>query len=141
MSTKRSTNALGALTGLAVSVAVASGLLAFGSVVQAQPAASDLGSNPFANDPAAPAAGRALFDGACSACHGTGAGGSERGPSLASGTFQHGNADTDLFQVIRSGAPGTAMPAFTAMPTDNVWKLVTYIKSLSGQAGPRGSSG
>ena len=100
----------------------------------------DLGSNPFANDPAAPAAGRALFDGACSACHGTGAGGSERGPALSSGTFQHGGADTDIFQTIRAGVSGTAMPAFTAMPTDNVWRLVTYIKSLSGQNGPRGTA-
>ena len=101
---KASANTLGALAGLAAAATVALGFLASGAIVQAQPAASDLGSNPFANDPAAPAAGRALFDGACSACHGTGAGGSERGPALASGNFQHGGADTDLFQTIRAQA-------------------------------------
>jgi mono/diheme cytochrome c family protein len=138
MSIKASAKTLGVLVGLAVTLMVC--LLAPGTIVQAQPAASDLGSNPFANDPAAPAAGRALFDGACSACHGTGAGGSERAPALNSGTFQHGGADTDLFQTIRAGVPNTAMPAFTAMPTDNVWKLVTYIKSLSGLNGPRGTA-
>lgn len=130
MSIKHSNTTLGALAGLAASVAVISTVLLFGNVVQAQPAASDLGSNPFASDPAAPAAGRALFDGACSACHGTGATGSERGPSLATGNFQHGGLDTDLFQTIRAGVPGTGMPAFTALPADNVWRLVTYIKSL-----------
>jgi len=36
-------------------------------------------------------------------------------PGLNSGTFQHGGADTDLFQTIRAGVPNTAMPAFTAM--------------------------
>src|SRR5471032_2142657 len=122
MSMKTSAKTIGALAGLAAVATVALGLLASGTIVQAQPASSDLGSNPFANDPAAPAAGRALFDGACSACHGTGANGSERGPALASGNFQHGGADTDLFQTIRSGVPNTAMPAFTALPTDNVWR-------------------
>jgi len=140
MSIKTSANTLGALVGLAAAATLTVCLLASGTIVQAQPAASDLGSNPFANDPAAPAAGRALFDGACSACHGTGAGGSERAPALNSGIFQHGGADTDLFQTIRAGVHNTAMPAFTAMPTDNVWKLVTYIKSLSGQNGPRGAA-
>ena len=140
MSMKASAKTFGAFAVLAAAATMAVGLLAPGAAVRAQPAASDLGSNPFANDPAAPAAGRALFDGTCSACHGTGARGSERGPSLASGTFQHGSADTDIFQTIRSGVPGTAMPAFTNLPTDNVWKLVTYIKSLSGENGPRGTA-
>src|SRR5437868_12587584 len=103
------------------------GLLASGTIAQAQPAASDLGSNPFANDPAAPAAGRALFDGTCAACHGTGAGGSERAPALNSGTFQHGGTDQELFQTIRAGVPGTAMPAFAAMPADSIWRMVSYI--------------
>jgi len=131
---------LGAFAALAAAATLAVGLLAPGAAVRAQPAASDLGSNPFANDPTAPAAGRALFDGTCAACHGTGAVGSERAPALTSGNFQHGGADTDLFQTIRAGVPGTAMPAFTAMPADNVWKLVTYIKSLSGENGPRGTA-
>jgi len=116
------------------------GALLLASATLAQPAAGDLGNNPFAADPAAPAAGRTLFDGACAACHGTGAGGSERAPALNSGTFQHGGTDNDLFQTIRAGVPGTAMPAFTAMPADNVWRMVTYIKSLSGQNGPRGTA-
>jgi alcohol dehydrogenase (cytochrome c) len=30
------------------------------------------------------------------------------------------------------------MPAFSALPADDVWRLVTYIKSLSGQAGSIG---
>ena len=48
----------------------------------AQPAAApqaapqaDVISNPFANDPAAPAAGKAVFESTCAACHGAGAAG------------------------------------------------------------------
>jgi len=106
----------------------------------AQPAApqADVISNPFANDPAAPAAGRAVFESTCAACHGAGAGGSERAPALNTGTFRHGGSDPEIFQTIRSGVSGTLMPAFSALPSDNVWKLVSYIKSLSGQTGPLG---
>ncbi|MBU3078969.1 PQQ-binding-like beta-propeller repeat protein [Sphingomonas quercus] len=123
---------------LATSAVIALSTLATGLMVNAQPAANDLSANPFANDSTAPAQGRAIFDSTCSACHGTGAGGSERAPALNSGIFQHGGSDNDIFQTIRSGVPNTMMPSFSALPTDDVWKLVTYIKSLSGQAGPRG---
>src|ERR1051325_10511920 len=106
----------------------------------AQPAApqADVISNPFANDPAAPAAGKAVFESTCAACHGAGAAGSERAPALNTGTFRHGGSDPEIFQTIRSGVSGTLMPAFSALPSGNVWKLVSYIKALSGQTGPLG---
>jgi len=113
------------------------------SQVQSQPAnapVADVISNPFANDPAAPAAGKAVFESTCAACHGAGAAGSERAPGLNTGTFQHGGGDPDLFQTIRSGVPGTLMPSFSGLSSDNVWRLVTYIKSLSGQTGPMGQA-
>jgi putative heme-binding domain-containing protein len=112
----------------------------------AQPAApqsapqADVISNPFANDPAAPAAGKAVFEATCAACHGPGAAGSERAPALNTGTFRHGGGDPDLFQTIRSGVPGTLMPSFSGLPSDSVWRLVSYIKSLSGQTGPMGQA-
>src|SRR5258708_34982286 len=107
-----------------------------GTHALAQPAGplqADVIGNPFANDPAAPAAGKAVFESTCAACHGAGAAGSERAPALNTGTLQHGGSDQELFQTIRSGVSGTLMPAFSALPSDNVWRLVSYIKSLSGQ--------
>jgi mono/diheme cytochrome c family protein len=74
------------------------------------------------------------------ACHGAGAAGSERAPALNTGTFRHGGGDPELFQTIRSGVPGTLMPSFSGLPSDSVWRLVTYIKSLSGQIGPMGQA-
>jgi alcohol dehydrogenase (cytochrome c) len=110
-----------------------------GMLAMAQPAANDLASNPFANDPAAPDAGKAIFDRTCSSCHGAGATGSERAPALTNtGTFQHGGKDNDVFQTIKGGVPNTPMPAFSALPSDTVWRLVTYIESLSGQTGALG---
>ncbi len=94
---------------------------------------SDTPNNPFARDPAAPAAGRALFNATCVACHGQDATGG-RGPALNTGTFTHGNSDYDLFQVIKGGIAGTQMPNFSTLPSDDIWRLVTYIKSLSNGA-------
>jgi PQQ-dependent dehydrogenase (methanol/ethanol family) len=110
-----------------------------GVYAQAQPApAADVIANPFAHDAAAPAAGKAVFESTCAACHGAGAAGSERAPALNAGTFRHGGSDTDIFQTIRSGVPGTAMPSFSGLPSDSVWRLVSYIKSLSGATGALG---
>ena len=111
----------------------------YGVYAFAQPApVADVIANPFAQDAAAPAAGKAVFEATCAACHGPGAAGSERAPALNSGTFRHGGSDSDLFQTIRSGVPGTQMPSFSGLPSDSVWRLVSYIKSLSGGTGALG---
>ena len=95
---------------------------------------SDTPTNPFSGDPQAIATGQKIFDGTCSACHGTGATGG-RGPALNTGDFSHGSSDYDLFQTIRAGVPGTEMPSFSSFPADDIWKVVTYIKSLSAHTG------
>jgi PQQ-dependent dehydrogenase (methanol/ethanol family) len=106
-------------------------LAAAGRVI-AQPA--DTPVNPFAHDPAAVQAGEKVFNSTCTACHGEGATGG-RGPALNSGRFAHGSGDYDLFQTIRAGIPGTQMPSFARLPADDVWRAVTYIKSLSANGG------
>ena len=90
----------------------------------------DTVKNPFAGDPAAIAAGRDLYAQTCQACHGGEARG-DRGPSLATGNFRHGGEDNDLFQTIRTGVPGTQMPAFAALPTDTIWRIIAYLRSLN----------
>ena len=117
-------NAFAKITGLLA------GLAALGGAVMAQPA--DTPVNPFAHDPAAVAAGEKVFNSTCTACHGEGATGG-RGPALNTGRFAHGDGDYDLYQTIRAGVPGTQMPSFARLPSDDVWKAVTYIKSLSSQ--------
>ena len=101
------------------------------------PQQADVAINPFANRPDAVSQGAALFDRTCSGCHGPGATGG-RGPALANGVFQHGGSDNEIFATIKSGVPGTQMPSFSNLPSDDVWRLVTYIKSLSGQLGGPG---
>jgi PQQ-dependent dehydrogenase (methanol/ethanol family) len=87
--------------------------------------------NPFAGDPDAVVAGHKLYDQTCLGCHGSEGRGGERAPSL-SGTLKRGSADGEILQNIRGGVPGSQMPAFSQLSADEGWRLVTYIKSLSG---------
>ena len=86
--------------------------------------------NPLAGDPEAIAAGKKLYEETCQICHGGDARGG-RGPALAAGDFLHGSEDGQIFQNIREGIAGTQMPGFDLLPNE-VWQLITYIRSLSG---------
>jgi len=102
-----------------------------GGVSLAQPA--DTTRNPLANSPAAVSAGLVLYDQTCQACHGP-AGQGDRGPALNTPRFIHGNEDADLFHTIRAGVAGSQMPPFPRLTDEQVWQLVSYIRSLSSAA-------
>src|SRR5436190_12356705 len=110
------------------------------SVLFAQP--SDRVRNPFADDPAAAIEGQGVFAAACQSCHGpAGQGDRERGtPALASPSLPHGNEDADLFATIRNGIAGTQMPPFRRLTDEQIWKIISYIRSLQG-GGRDASSG
>ena len=84
--------------------------------------------------------GRTIFNASCIACHGNGGVG-DRAPALNTGNFAHGGEDYQLFQTIHSGIAGTQMPSFASLPSDDVWRIVVYLKSLSAQAGSNAVTG
>jgi cytochrome c oxidase cbb3-type subunit 3 len=86
--------------------------------------------NPFAGDRVAAVEGRRLFTWFnCEGCHGTRAGGG-MGPSLRDVTWIYGGEDQDIFNSIAEGR-ARGMPAWgTRLPSEQVWKLVTYIQTL-----------
>jgi len=91
---------------------------------------SDTTRNPLGNNPAAVASGQELYNRTCQTCHGP-AGVGERGPALNTGAFAHGREDGDLFHAIRDGVTGSQMPPFRALSDEQVWQLVSYVRSLS----------
>lgn len=88
--------------------------------------------NPLAGQPVAIEAGQKLFGQACQACHGGNAAGSERGPALSTGVFRRGAKDGEIFLNIRNGVAGTQMPPFARLQVQQVWQIVSYLRSLSG---------
>src|SRR6478609_7536185 len=91
MSKNRLPYAILGLVGLAVGVLVA----------QQQPTPpSDTVVNPQANNPAAITAGRQIFEGTCSNCHGQGAVGDRQrnAPALNTTGLAYGDADADIFK-------------------------------------------
>jgi cytochrome c oxidase cbb3-type subunit 3 len=67
----------------------------------------------------------------CNGCHGQGGGGF--GPALMDAAWLYGSEPADIFDSIVQGRPN-GMPAFGGrVPEDQVWQLVAYVRSLSGQ--------
>ncbi len=87
--------------------------------------------NPLAGNPTAITAGKRLYEQACQSCHGGEARG-DRAPALVGVPFKHGNLDGEIFLNIRNGVPSTQMPPFRRLSTEQIWQVVSYLRSLSG---------
>ena len=81
------------------------------------------------------AAGAQLYTGQCASCHGTN-GNTVGGVDLRRGRFPNVNSDEDLKRVVRTGVPGTAMPA-SNFKDPELNAIVAYIRAgfeLNGSA-------
>ncbi len=78
-------------------------------------------------------AGERYFERQCSRCHGFDAkGNDETGAPDLTGRLSRASTDVGIYNVIRTGIPGTAMlPVATDVPDAQIWQLVTFIGSLS----------
>ena len=84
-------------------------------------------TNPF-NTEADVQQGGGLFQVTCAVCHGArGEGG--RGADLTVGIYRNGGSDPELFRTIRSGIPGSEMPA-SRLSDDEIWKVTGFVKRL-----------
>src|SRR5438132_7888643 len=92
--------------------------------------------NPYAGDAKMAKLGEFEFRANCAFCHGLGGRGGGRGPDLTRTPKKHGDSDSDIFNTINNGVPGTAMPPNGAtqqgvgMTEEEVWQVVTYIRSV-----------
>ncbi|GDX78315.1 hypothetical protein LBMAG42_01260 [Deltaproteobacteria bacterium] len=86
-----------------------------------------------------PAAGKAVFEANCTACHGIA--GDGKGPAamalkvkpadFTQATWWSTRTDTDVAASIRSGKPGTPMSAFTQLTDVQLSNTVAYLRSLA----------
>jgi mono/diheme cytochrome c family protein len=88
--------------------------------------------NPYADDRAAAEAGKQHFvDMNCAACHGYDLKGG-MGPDLTDTYWRYGGSPADIYKSIFEGRP-QGMPAWgRALPSAEIWKIVTYIESRGG---------
>ena len=89
-------------------------------------------ASPFQNNAWGTSEGKRLFDAYnCSGCHAHGGGG--MGPPLMDDKWIYGSAPENIFATIVQGRPN-GMPSFGGrIPTAQVWQLVAYVQSMSGQ--------
>ena len=89
-------------------------------------------SNPFTGNAFAISEGGQLYQWFnCVGCHSNGGGGI--GPSLMDTQWVYGSSPTKIYETISKGREH-GMPAFgSKLPEYQIWQLVAYVRSLSGQ--------
>jgi putative heme-binding domain-containing protein len=102
----------------------------------AQAAPPPAKANPFAGNSAAAAEGRNFYNQTCTSCHGVDGAAGEFAPGLAiSGRIYAQRSDEQIFNAIKNGIPGTAMPGHAqALADDQIWKITAFIYGLRGTA-------
>ena len=67
----------------------------------------------------------------CNGCHGYGGG--SIGPALMDSEWRYGSDPASIFRTITEGRPN-GMPSFGGhIPDDQLWQIVAYVRSMSGQ--------
>ena len=87
-------------------------------------------NNPLQGNATAIKQGQNIYRGRCGVCHGIDAKG-YRGSDLTTGDWVHGGTDAQIFKTIRTGVPGTEMPGHPNMSEDEIWMVVSYLRTLS----------
>jgi alcohol dehydrogenase (cytochrome c) len=74
-------------------------------------------------------AGARIFRERCTRCHGIDGSGGPVGPSLTRSEYNHGDSDLAIYQVLRDGISGTAMPS-AGLPLRELLQITAYVKML-----------
>jgi len=74
-------------------------------------------------------AGARIFRERCTGCHGIDGSGGPVGPSLTRSDYNHGDSDLAIYQVLRDGIPGTAMPR-AGLPLRELLQVTAHVKML-----------
>jgi glucose/arabinose dehydrogenase/mono/diheme cytochrome c family protein len=85
--------------------------------------------NPYDHQP--PADAKDLYHARCSPCHGENGEGTGNLPSLAKGRAETAT-DGEVFWYITKGDVNNGMPSWAGLPEEERWKIVTYLRTLTG---------
>ncbi len=85
--------------------------------------------NPFTGQSEAAAAGRKIYQQHCAECHGSDGRGLDYAADLHSPAIQDAPPGA-LFWALRNGRIRKGMPSWSRLPDQQLWQLVTYLKTL-----------
>ncbi|PYR77994.1 MAG: cytochrome C [Acidobacteria bacterium] len=103
------------------------------SLEPGSPQGNPLVTSPYQNNAWGLSEGKRLYGAFnCTGCHGL-AGGGAIGPALMDDKWIYGSQPDQIFSSISQGRPD-GMPSFGGhIPTQQIWQLVAYVESMSGQ--------
>lgn len=84
--------------------------------------------NPFTGQAPAAAAGRKLYSQNCSQCHGNNLQGMGPAPSLTTDSTKSAKPG-ELFWFITNGDLNNGMPAWSQLPKQQRWQIITFLES------------
>lgn len=87
-------------------------------------------TNPYQGQADAIAAGRRIYVDHCSKCHGENAEGTKKRPTLKSDRVQREATVGDLHWLLVNGYMKKGMPSWAKLPDQQIWQVITYVKSL-----------
>jgi cytochrome c oxidase cbb3-type subunit 3 len=108
------------------------GALQPGTPLQGGIRLASTGAGPYDGNAFAVSQGKRLFRWYnCNGCHAMGGG--SIGPALMDDQWKYGSSSAAIFASIMQGRPD-GMPSFAGhVPDDQVWQIVAYVRSMSGQ--------
>jgi len=107
------------------------GVHAQGTGFRNAPSSAAQSKNPYAGEAQAAAGGKKLYTQNCAQCHGNNLQGMGPAPTLMSATVKHA-APGELFWFITNGDLNKGMPAWSQLPKQQRWQLVTFLESKNG---------
>ena len=113
----------------AITAASVAGCSARAAAFHDAPASEQARRNPEGGKPDAVFAGQKLFAATCAACHGTNAQGGGNVPALHSPAFQRAS-DGEVFWYITRGDINNGMPSWAALPEQQRWQIITFLRSI-----------
>lgn len=86
--------------------------------------------NPYDAHPDAVQAGAKLYRQHCAECHGAEATGGKTAPSLRTAHVD-ARSDRALFNFVTNGNLRRGMPAWSRLPEERRWQIVTYLRAIN----------
>jgi cytochrome c oxidase cbb3-type subunit 3 len=91
--------------------------------------------NPLGTGPDVVSTGHTLYNRTCTACHGIDGGEGERAPALVGDRRFFRLSESSIFETIKGGIGGTAMPPFSgSLADEDIWRIVVFIRAMRGSA-------